>query len=264
MTKELKIELFNIYDVVVFEDEKGITQDCVCSIGKDKEVDEIECNNHDISIYENGSYKVWEKNGKNLPYYATNKKIIHLYTLKNDNRFYEVYPTSDYEDINDSNFNYVLECLKVLEGCADAIGDYSHRVEPIKQALQRLESIDNANPSEALECLKLLGDFEWHNKLFKEAFPDLFNTIEQYILKTQEQEKEKAEYKKMLKIIKEKCLYDDNLFYVAVCINYDMYKNKMNKKYDKIIEKTTWNDKSLLDYLKLLTEEEFDTLKRWL
>ena len=88
MSKELKLELFNIYDVVVFEDEKGITQDCVCVISIwEKEVDTvvsvIQCNNHSISIYDNGSYKVWEKDEKDLPYYSTNKKIIHLYTLKN-------------------------------------------------------------------------------------------------------------------------------------------------------------------------------------
>lgn len=100
MSKKLTRELFNIYDVVVFEDEKGITQDCVCVIGKTREVDDIvdviECNNHSILIYENGNYKVWEKDEKDLPYYSTNKKIIHLYTLNNDNRFYEIYPTNDY------------------------------------------------------------------------------------------------------------------------------------------------------------------------
>ena len=36
MSKELKKELFNIYGIIVFEDENGITQDCVCVIGKDK------------------------------------------------------------------------------------------------------------------------------------------------------------------------------------------------------------------------------------
>ena len=44
MNKELKRELFHIYDMIVFEDETGITQDCVCVIGKDKEVDETRCN----------------------------------------------------------------------------------------------------------------------------------------------------------------------------------------------------------------------------
>ena len=42
LKKELKLELFNIYDVVVFEDETGITQDCVCVITNwEKEADEV-------------------------------------------------------------------------------------------------------------------------------------------------------------------------------------------------------------------------------
>lgn len=114
MSKQLKKELFNIYDVIVFEDENGITQDCVCVIGKERIIDEIvdviECNNHSISIYENDSYRVWEKEGKNGPYYATNKKIIHLYTLKNDNRYYEIYPTHDY-GVDNANPNEALELL---------------------------------------------------------------------------------------------------------------------------------------------------------
>lgn len=172
MTKELEKELFNIYDVVVFEDENGITQDCVCAIGKDKEVnkifDEIECNNHDITIYENGSYKVWEKNGKNLPYYATNKKIIHLYTLKNDNRYYEVYPTND------------------------------------------CEAIDQANPSEALESLEeiihefnephyeLSGEYSFRNELLRRCENEV-NIIKQALLKAQEQEKENELLKEIIK-----------------------------------------------------------------
>jgi hypothetical protein len=97
---KLEKNLFNIYDVVILEDENGITQDCVCSIEEDvvagEKVDEIILNNHSISIYQGGSYKVWERDGKGKPYYETDKKIIHLYTLLNDNRYYEIYPTNDY------------------------------------------------------------------------------------------------------------------------------------------------------------------------
>ncbi len=145
MTKELKIDLFNIYDVVVFADENGITQDCVCVIGKDKEVDEIvdmiECNNHSISIYGNGNYKVWEKDGKGMPYYATNKKIIHLYTLKNDNRFYEVYPTNDYDDVDNSNTSEAMKQVKFFKSqdFYDEIGQHygliNERCKVIEDAL---------------------------------------------------------------------------------------------------------------------------------
>ena len=113
--KELKIELFNIYDIIVFEDENGITQDCVCSIEKDKEVYDIVGINHDISIYKNGSYKVYERNGKGMPYFVTNKKIIHLYTLKNDNRFYEIYPTDDYGVIDADEPMHELSNAELLD-----------------------------------------------------------------------------------------------------------------------------------------------------
>lgn len=244
MTKEL----FNIYDVIIFEDENGITQDCVCTIGKNKEADEmvdvIECNKHSISIYENGSYKVWEKDGKDTPYYVTTKKIIHLYTLKNDNRYYEIYPTDDY-------------------------------------------GVDSVNSSEALKCLELLGDFEWHKKSFKEAFPDLINTIKNYILETQEQEKFLADklvfkngclmsgfdYKgkqivampleefdefmkqeEALEITNEKCVGNDNLLLVKESLNYKHYLEKAKLGIDSVVNIN-------LKEKDLLTEEEFNVLK---
>ena len=147
MSKMLKKELFNIYDIVIFEDENGITQDCVCSIRKDKEegkIFEIECNSHVISIHENGSYRVFEKDGKDMTYYVTNKKIIHLYTLKNDNRFYEVYPTDDYESVDNVEPSEVLKCLECLycESEDYKSNDRAKDYETIKQALQRLEKYE--------------------------------------------------------------------------------------------------------------------------
>ena len=68
---------------------------------------------------------------------------------------------------------------------------------------------------------------------------------------------------KALEVIKKKCLHNDNLNYVAVCINYDMYKEKMSEKHDTVVVKTNWNDKVLLDCLNLLNQEEFELLKRW-
>ncbi len=62
---------------------------------------------------------------------------------------------------------------------------------------KRMLAIDNAKRSEALKCLNILGDFEWHKKSFKESFSDLFNTLELSIIKAQEQEK-------VLKILFEK------------------------------------------------------------
>ena len=68
-----------------------------------------------------------------------------------------------------------------------------------------------------------------------------------------------AKYKiKALEIIKEK--YPD-VVEVKLCNNYEHYKLRMSSKHDTEIVKIDWNDKSLVDYLKLLTEEEFNLLK---
>ena len=123
--------------------------------------------------------------------------------------------------------NEVRENLD-LEGCLDFINE--KRITDIKQALQRLESIDNTNPSEALECLEkvelLTCDFEWYK--------DNINTIKQALLKAQEQEK-------VLKIIKEKNV---NTLLLELAENLEEYN-----------ERIVPNGK--------LTEEEFDTLKRY-
>lgn len=62
---------------------------------------------------------------------------------------------------------------------------------------------------------------------------------------------------KALEIIKKK---DPNITEIKCCKDYEHYKLRMSSKYDTEIVKIDWNDKSLLDYLALLTEEEFYTL----
>ena len=195
---------------------------------------------------------------------------------------------------NDTPFN-ALDILHRLSLAPDYVKPNSVEVwarrflrDKVEQALTELKAIKEAKPSEAMKCLEELDcmfylekritnedgnheDYEFHPYSTKE-----YHIIEDYILKAQEQEKENAklkgqvkyltevvtEFQKVLKIIEKKCLYNDNLNYVAVCINYDMYKEKMSKKHDTVVVKTNWNDKVLLDYLKLLSQEEFDLLKR--
>lgn len=98
----------------------------------------------------------------------------------------------------------------------------------IAKELDRLEQIDNANPSEALECLEKLElltcDFEWYK--------DNINTIKQALIKSQEQEK-------VLKIIKKK--------------NVMIYALKVSKTVDD------YND--LVSTDEQLTQEEFDLIK---
>lgn len=83
--------------------------------------------------------------------------------------------------------------------------------DAIKQALKRLEAIDNANPSEALECLDRIGDIELSHTetccnetkddeyietlvevidgILKDKYKKEYNTIKQALLKAQEQKK---------------------------------------------------------------------------
>lgn len=59
----------------------------------------------------------------------------------------------------------------------------------VDNALQRLEQIDNANPSEALECLDFLGDLSVYydtGNLFKLHFKEEFDTIKRALIKQQE------------------------------------------------------------------------------
>lgn len=108
--------------------------------------------------------------------------------------------------------------------------------ETIEQALQRLESIDNANPSEALE--ELDSGFEVHTKEYGNMIAygeEQVDTIKQALLKSQEQEK-------VLKIVFEKYV-DLNL------LDCDDDVGQYNRHFGK--------DRQL-------TQEEFELLKEML
>lgn len=61
----------------------------------------------------------------------------------------------------------------------------------LKQALQRLEEIDNANPSEAMSCLETINTFvdKYNNYYQKGYYDEDCETIIQVFKKAQEQEK---------------------------------------------------------------------------
>ena len=103
------------------------------------------------------------------------------------------------EDIAIYNCNGVLQISDTEE------------YEIIKKALQRLEAIDNAKPSEALECLEELGT---HRIEYREGF-ELgytktmpfkstieYKIIQQTLLKAQEQKKKNAKYEVVKKALK--------------------------------------------------------------
>ena len=115
--------------------------------------------------------------------------------------------------------------------------------EQIKNMIQRLEAIDNAKPSEALECLEEIAKaptfmggnpkYLYHTKSEIPFIEDI-NTIKQALLKAKEQEK-------VLKIIKEKKV---NIDLLNDC--KDRYEYNIHFPYREIYQ---------------LTEEEFDLLK---
>ena len=86
-----------------------------------------------------------------------------------------------------------------------------------QRALQRLEEIDNAKPSEAMESLERI-DKEYAT-IENEDFKICFNTIKQALIKAQEQEK-------VLKIIKENNV--DVFFLRNNCDTVEEYNKEIN------------------------------------
>lgn len=121
--------------------------------------------------------------------------------------------------------------------------------EIVINALQRLEAIENANPSEALEALRSLGEALGTLEIDKDTMlPKVvlfgnrakhYKTVEQALLKANEQEK-------VLKIIFEKQV-DFEVF--GAFDTYKDYEIYYNKRFHVIEHK--------------LTEEEFEIVKRY-
>ena len=105
------------------------------------------------------------------------------------------------------------------------------------------------------ERFKITEHIYYHWEEMKEALEEKNNELEKENaeLKAKEQKEHSV-----LEIIKEK--YPD-VVEVKLCNNYEHYKLRMSSKHDTEIVKIDWNDRSLLDYLLLLTEEEFYLLK---
>lgn len=101
------------------------------------------------------------------------------------------------------------------------------------------EEIESANPSEALECVDVLKEDGIITTLYQGK---ALETIRQALLKAQEQEKENAEYKIVLKIIFEKNV---DIVYLKDSNNIEEYNNHFGCVICK------------------LTEEEFNLLKRY-
>lgn len=115
-----------------------------------------------------------------------------------------------------------------------------------KQALQRLESIDNSNPSKVLELVSYLKDYHLNTIPYQYWLDD----IEQYILKAQEQEK-------MLNIIKEHLTFEDSG-------TEEYFDFKTNQKVKKYIFKIESKDTGATIHIHLDSPEYFNLLKEML
>ena len=77
---------------------------------------------------------------------------------------------------------------KLLDGYSRGMVGRSY-YDIVQEALQRLEAIDNANPSEALECLEILFSNVVSTTYNRESSLKDFNTIKQALLKAEKDEK---------------------------------------------------------------------------
>ena len=158
--------------------------------------------------------------------------------------------------------NFVID-LKEVEVICESDGDPyqlemvwrldGNRNYTIIYPIQRLESIDNTKPSEALKELNEIIEYITEDKKVKYKATILFDCeiIKDALLKAQKQEQ-------AFKLINKKLV---DLSDVRYCLNYEHYKKGKSKEFDTKIVKIDWNDNVLLDCLNLLTQEEFDLLK---
>lgn len=138
--------------------------------------------------------------------------------------------------------------------------DTQKEIDSFKNRLIKIrdyfKSIENANPSEALECLEFLqgnerplNDLDYANKL-----EECFKTIKQVLIT-------KSKKEQAWDIAKDKGF--DEIGNVKQCATYKDYKKLIIEKYSKFnwSKNICWESKEELDYLYLLTEEEFDLVK---
>ena len=135
--------------------------------------------------------------------------------------------------------------------------------DTIKQALQRLESIENANPSEALESLEVINNYGCginDNMKFSEVFEKEYNAIKQALLKAEHD-------KKLLKIYEQE---NENQFNNIVdkekkALAFEIIKEKnVNLEVLGISNNVNCYNKVIAKYsvcYKDLTQEEFELLK---
>lgn len=103
-----------------------------------------------------------------------------------------------------NNFDYLISDVCIEDDDVNiCLKTIKEQLPTIKRALHRLESIDNATPSEALKCLESIEDALWDDDFHYQRHSKLLDNIEQALLKAQEQEK----------------LFDDMLVFKNGCLS---------------------------------------------
>ena len=127
--------------------------------------------------------------------------------------------------------------LEVADGLGTVADVLPYFCKNVDEALLRLEAIDNANPSEALEELEKFTDF--YDTRYNRVCINAHDTIKQTLIKAQEQEK-------ILSIIKEKRV---DMFILESVSCASVYNATLEKDFYKV------------DNYRFLTDEDFDSLK---
>lgn len=175
-----------------------------------------------------------------------------------------------------------LEALKDLCEFVNYCDEANEDVGVIEQALQRLEQIDNANPSKAVECIldiKSNYKFYAHNN---QTIDYQCSVVVQSLLKVQEQEKENArafgkDIINLNKILKQ--TIDEPILYASKYGNKYIVPQELFEKQCNVLsiikEKNVniavlknspdlkYYNYHVSDWRKL-TQDEFDLLKRWI
>ena len=133
-------------------------------------------------------------------------------------------------------FSKEKQALDMLYDVSGNVQNLTEEYNVLKKALQRLEAIDNADTSRALECLEVLencasvcGDYS------KRA-----NIVRQALLKAQEQEKENIKYKTLeeeigcplevlFKLAKQRHFYyeENDELHLINCFDIELFNNKI-------------------------------------
>ena len=147
-----------------------------------------------------------------------------------------------------SKYLEALKCFKdIEERCKNdyeqcIVGyNYEKELSTIKEALNRLEAIDNAKPSEALKCLEeMCNDKTIHDYILYNCLDEDFTYIRQALIKAQKQEK-------VLNII------------IDREVSVQSFRRKNYKDYEDYCYRSNIYENSTP-----LTQEEFILLKEWL